>query len=380
MRRSGKNYTMPAACILLIAAVIFGKISEDPSRNASEIFSENAGESVSMAETAGVSKSETAAGADTTALSLTDEGGAAAQSVGTEFTLSDIPAWDGETYYALVNGNEPYFTEAELDGATKDFIELSDLDQLGRRGVATAVLSSAMRPTEERGSIGEIKPSGWHSVKYEWVDGYSLYNRCHLIAYALSGLNAEERNLITGTRSMNTEGMQPFVLETMDYVDSNPSKQVLYRVTPIFEDDDLVASGVLMEAEAPEDPEGLSFCVYCYNEEPGVTINHLTGDSAADDGSPQYGYGDTESEKSQQTVPSGFAESDASQSGTISGASTEFVPESGTTYVLNTNTMRFHRPSCESVQEMQPENREETTKTRQELIDEGYKPCGSCKP
>ncbi len=182
-----------------------------------------------------------------------------------------------EQPYIVVNNNVPYFEES--DYTTKAFEEYSELDSLGRCGVAYANICKEIMPTKERGSISSIKPSGWQTKKYDIVDGKYLYNRCHLIGYQLSGENANKKNLITGTRYMNVEGMLPFENMVADYV-KETNNHVLYRVTPIFDGDNLVASGVLIEAKSVEDDgEGIELCVYCYNIQPGIEIDYATGDS-----------------------------------------------------------------------------------------------------
>ena len=192
------------------------------------------------------------------------------------YDMSSIPAYSGENYVVL-NDNKPEFTEEDYTSNT--FENYSELDSLGRCGVAYANISKETMPTEERGSIGMIKPSGWHTVKYDIVNGKYLYNRCHLIGYQLSGENANEKNLITCTRQMNTEGMLDFENEVAEYVE-NTGNHVLYRVTPVFEGDNLLASGVQMEAYSVEDNgEGVSFNVYVYNVQDGIDIDYKTGDS-----------------------------------------------------------------------------------------------------
>ena len=194
--------------------------------------------------------------------------------------LEDIPEYDGKPY-VIINDNEPYFDQGDF--TTKSFEEYSPLDDLGRCGVAFANIGEDIMPTKERGSIGMIKPSGWQTKKYDFVDGKYLYNRCHLIGYQLSGENANEKNLITGTRYMNTEGMLPFENEVADYV-KDTGNHVLYRVTPVFEGDNLVADGVLMEAMSVED-RGLDieFNVFVYNVQPQVKIDYQTGKSSLDE-------------------------------------------------------------------------------------------------
>ena len=192
-------------------------------------------------------------------------------------TLDAIPEFDGETPYVIINENIPFFTEDEI---VSDSYELyGELDGLGRCTVAIACVGIDIMPTEDRGSIGSVKPSGWQTVKYDFVSGKYLYNRCHLIGYQLTGENANKQNLITGTRFLNIDGMLPFEDMIADYV-KETENHVMLRVTPIFHGDDLVASGVLMEAWSVEDEgEGICFNIYAYNSQPGVIIDYATGDS-----------------------------------------------------------------------------------------------------
>lgn len=209
---------------------------------------------------------------------LAGDEGAAGGTV-TAFSLEDYPAYEGQAYVE-VNGNIPYFDDSEL--TEEPFEVYSELDDLGRCGVAYANVCPELMPTEKRGSIGGVRPSGWHTVRYDDLipDGKYLYNRCHLIGYQLAGENANRQNLITGTRYLNVTGMLPFENDTAEYVEQT-GNHVLYRVTPVFEGDDLVARGVLMEAKSVEDRgEGLQFCVFCYNVQPGVEIDYATGESS----------------------------------------------------------------------------------------------------
>jgi DNA-entry nuclease len=196
------------------------------------------------------------------------------------YDLEDIPDYS-DSSYVIINNNEPDFDTD--DYTTNSFEEYSDLDSLGRAGVAFANVGVDIMPTEERGSIGQVKPTGWHTVKYDIVDGKYLYNRCHLIGYQLTGENANEKNLITCTRYMNTVGMLEFENKVANYV-KQTNNHVLYRVTPIYEGDNLLASGVLMEAKSVEDDgEGIKFYVYVYNVQEGITIDYATGDSQLDE-------------------------------------------------------------------------------------------------
>lgn len=292
------------------------------------------------------------------------------------FNAADVPAYSGEPYTA-VNNNEPYFTSDNL--TTEAFENYSELDTLGRCGVAYANVCLETMPTEKRGSISEVKPTGWHSVKYDNVDGKSLYNRCHLIGYQLTAENANQQNLITGTRYLNVDGMLPFENMVADYV-KETDNHVLYRVTPIFTGDNLVADGVLMEGYSVEDEgDGICFCVYAYNVQPGITIDYATGDSWL---SSEKGNSDSSSGGN-----SAVSQSAADKSGTQQAAvQTESVKETsapvstGTEYILNTNTKKFHYPSCSSVKQMKASNKKEYTGSRDDLIAQGYDPCKKCNP
>lgn len=292
------------------------------------------------------------------------------------FNTADVPAYSGKPYTA-VNNNEPYFTSDDL--TTEAFENYSELDALGRCGVAYANVCLETMPTEKRGSISEVKPTGWHSVKYDNVDGKSLYNRCHLIGYQLTAENANQQNLITGTRYLNVDGMLPFENMVADYV-KETDNHVLYRVTPIFTGDNLVADGVLMEGYSVEDEgDGICFCAYAYNVQPGITIDYATGDSWL---SSENGNSDSSSGGN-----SAVSQSAADKSGTQQAAvQTESVKETstpvstGTEYILNTNTKKFHYPSCSSMKQMKASNKKEYTGSRDDLIAQGYDPCKKCNP
>lgn len=255
-------------------------------------------------------------------------------------TLDSIPAYDGSPWVEL-NQNTPNF---DPDALTQEaFEEYGPLDSLGRCTTAWANVCRELMPTEDRESISSVTPTGWINREY---DGEYLYNRCHLIGFQLTGENANEQNLITGTRYLNVEGMLPFENMVADYV-KETGNHVLYRVTPIFDGDNLVASGVEMEAQSVEDQgEGICFHVYCYNVQPGVTIDYATGES----------------------WPEGTEQPDAGQSG------------AGQHYVLNTSSMKFHLPDCPGVSNMSEQNKQEYTGSREELIARGYSPCGTCDP
>lgn len=257
------------------------------------------------------------------------------------YNLESIPEYTGDPY-VVINENVPFFTESDF--TEEAFETYSDLDELGRCGAAFANVGKETMPTEERGQIGMIKPSGWQTVKYDCVDGKYLYNRCHLIGYQLSAENANEKNLITGTRYLNVSGMLPFENMVADYI-KNTGNHVLYRITPIYQDKNLVASGVLMEAQSVED-DTIRFCVYCYNVQPGIQIDYATGKSSLAAGSEE-----------------------ASK-----------APDQEATYILNENSKKIHTPNCPSVQDTKPKNRKEYHGSLQDLLDDGYTGCKNCNP
>lgn len=265
-------------------------------------------------------------------------------------SLDAIPAYDGKAYVA-VNNNEPFFTDSDM--TTTAFENYSDLDSLGRCGVAYANICKDIMPTEERGKIGMIKPSGWHTVKYDVIKDRYLYNRCHLIGHQLAGENANSKNLITGTRYLNVEGMLPFENLVADYV-NNTGNHVLYRVTPMFSGSNLVANGVLIEAKSVEDNGGgILFNVYCYNVQPGVGINYENGDSWLD--------GTTGS------ASSGSDSSAAENSAADSSNSETMV------YITATGK-KYHRAGCRTLK------KSDTEVTLDEAKSMGLSPCGICNP
>lgn len=265
-------------------------------------------------------------------------------------SLDAIPAYDGKAYVA-VNNNEPFFTDSDM--TTTAFENYSDLDSLGRCGVAYANICKDIMPTEERGKIGMIKPSGWHTVKYDVIKDRYLYNRCHLIGYQLAGENANPKNLITGTRYLNVEGMLPFENLVSDYV-NNTGNHVLYRVTPMFSGSNLVANGVLIEAKSVEDNGGgILFNVYCYNVQPGVGINYENGDSWLDG---------TTGSASSGSDTSATENSDADSS------------NSETMVHITATGKKYHRAGCRTLK------KSDTEVTLDEAKSMGLSPCGICNP
>lgn len=280
-------------------------------------------------------------------------------------SLGDIPEYSG-TPYVVINDNEPYFTEDEI--VSKSYEKYSKLDKLGRCGVAMCCAGVDLMPTQKRGDIGRIKPTGWHSVQYDFVDGKSLYNRCHLIAFMISGEDDNEKNLITGTRYFNVQGMLPFEDMVADYV-KETENHVMYRVTPLFEGKNLVAKGALMEAYSVEDEgEGVCFNVFCYNVQPGVKIDYATGENCLSDEELPV---ETTVNKVKETTEKSF---ETTKQNKVNSISTEDCD-----YVLNLNTKKFHLPDCPSVDEMSDENKGLYTGSRDDLLAE-YSPCGRCHP
>lgn len=291
-------------------------------------------------------------------------------------TVDDVPAYSGEPYVE-VNDNQPEFTEEEL--TTVSYEEYSELDELGRCQSAEACIGQDLMPTETRESISSVKPTGWKNKSYDTVDGGYVYNRCHLIGFQLTGENANEENLITGTRYMNVEGMLPFEDEVAAYI-KETDNHVMYRVTPVFEGDDLVASGVQMQAESVEDDGvGISFNVYVYNVQPYVVIDYKTGENWEGDeiAEPEGKWAD-----GIEADPSD-SKSDSKINAKTDSAATSKAEAKDTkeqTYILNKNTKKFHKPECSGAKKIKAKNKGEYTGSRQTLIDEGYEPCGNCNP
>ena len=271
------------------------------------------------------------------------------------FDLGVVPEYNG-TPYVEINNNKPFFTADEILDVS-DFETYPDLDSLGRCQACTACLSIATMPAEGevRGSIGSVKPSGWHTANYNeypgLIDGNYLYNRCHLIGWQLGNENANPNNLVTGTRYLNVDGMLPFENRVAEYIRST-QHHVLYRVTPIFEGDELVCRGILLEAQSIED-SGCVFCVYCYNVQPYVFIDYATGDNHIDD--------------------SYFSKDETS----VLEKEHDGIEHD---YVLNTNSMKVHTPDCSSVDTIKDENKQYYTGYLADLEAEGYSPCGNCHP
>lgn len=313
------------------------------------------------------------------------------------FTVENVPDYSGNAYIEI-NKNVPYFISSQM--ITASFETYSDLDDLGRCGVAYACIGQDLMPQGERGSISNVYPSGWKSVQYDIVSGKYLYNRCHLIGWQLTGEDANEKNLITGTRYLNISGMLPFENEVADYV-SSTDNHVLYRVTPIFEGNNLVAGGVLMEAYSVEDRgKGVSFNVYCYNVQPGININYKTGDSclSSDDNNFQDNVSSQEPcvgeyildtnlmqihssncntginiDSKNKCIHTGSLEVKLSDGYTIHSSCMQNIKE----YAVNLKTKKVHKLSCRY---STSGNVLEYTGLVECLTKSGYTLCGTCKP
>ena len=323
-------------------------------------------------------------------------------------TIADIPAYTGALCIDINHG-EPGFTAQ--DEARGTFMQFSDMDFEGRCGPAFARIGPDTISNEKRGDISQVHPSGWVQRKYSFVDDGMLYNRSHLIAHQLCGENANEKNLITGTRTFNAVGMLYYEELVGDYVRST-GNHVLYRVTPLFAANDLVARGVQMEAKSVEDNgEAVQFNVFVYNVEPGVTINYVTGESWESPETPQV------TSKGSATITNAAASrADKAAAGSASGnesdagggskgskgddgssadgsgngngsddeASSNSIGSQSASeqqdYILNVKNKKFHKPDCSAASDISSANKQDFTGTRDQLIARGYSPCGICKP
>ena len=355
-------FATPLIALLLAACLALGGCSANGSGSTTGSDQESGGTGIRTTETASTETSATRA------------------------TIADIPQYSGALCIDI-NDGQPGFTEDDVNRGA--FMQFSDLDFEGRCGEAFARIGTDTVSSEARGDISRVHPSGWVQHKYDFVDDGVLYNRCHLIAHQLCGENANEKNLITGTRTFNVVGMLYYEELVGNYVRST-GNHVLYRVTPLFAANDLVARGVQMEAESIEDGgEAIRFNVFVYNVEPGVEIDYVTGESWESDATPKV------TSKGEATKTSAKA-SDAALTSTDAGTSSESAIRSNSEstdadtassassaqqdYVLNVKNKKFHKPSCTAANEIASENKQDFTGTREELIERGYSPCGQCKP
>ena len=315
-------------------------------------------------------------------------------------TIADIPAYTGALCIDINHGMPGFTAQDEARGT---FMQFSDLDFEGRCGTAFARIGPDTVSNEKRGDISQVHPSGWVQRKYSFVDDGMLYNRSHLIAHQLCGENANEKNLITGTRTFNAVGMLYYEELVGDYVRST-GNHVLYRVTPLFAANDLVARGVQMEAKSIEDNgEAVQFNVFVYNVEPGVAIDYVTGESWESSETPQVtskgnatittaaaaradkAAGSANGSKADGRSDSGIgAGSSGSNAGDGDGAGSNSASNQGVSeqqdYILNVKNKKFHKPDCSAASDISSANKQDFTGTRDQLIAKGYSPCGICKP
>ena len=366
-----KNWlAITLAVVVFFVGMIGSPMSETPdaSDSGGSSYSENLNDTSGTSSTTENNTSSNTSSTDDTSSVTTEDssvssttskpssvGGGTAKPV----DLSSIPAYSGNAF-VTINNNKPSFSSAEL--TTKGYEKYSPLDNLKRCGVAIASCGKEIMPgaNEERGSISSIYPSGWNQAKYEGISGGWLWNRCHLIGWQLSAENANRENLLTGTRYMNISGMLPFENMVADYI-RETGNHVAYRITPIYDGNNLVCSGVQMEAYSIEDSgDGVEFNVYCYNVQPGIKINYA-------DGSSSFANGTNNTTSSSKPTTSEEENTNTNNTGS-------------TKYVLNTNTKKFHYPSCGSAGRIAAKNYAESKQSRDSLIAQGYSPCGNCDP
>lgn len=353
MKKRWKAISLITAAVLACSLML---VSCGSSSDSSESTSKSKTEASEESSSSNKTSSETSESSDT---SSSSKSSSKSSSTSNTSALFSAKKYNGKPY-RVIHNNKPTFKKSQLKAKSTE--KYRPLDSLGRCRTAFAIVSKSTMPTGERGSIGMIKPSGWQTVRYSFVDGKYLYNRCHLIGYQLTAENANERNLITGTRYMNVDGMLPFENMVADYV-KETGNHVAYKVKPIFKGNDLVAQGVHMMAESVEDGgKGISYNVFCYNVQPGVKIDYSDGTSKMD--------GTIKGSR----ISSGYSgySSSSSSSSSSNGKKQR--------YVVNVNTGVFHYPSCSSVKLMNESNKKYVRTTRKKLINAGYKPCGNCNP
>ena len=359
-----------------------GSASADGTAGGTASADGNAGGTASADGTSGETDSHTDASMGVTAQKPDER---PADSSAGIFTLDMVPPYSGQAY-ADINDDVPFFTEEEM--TAEAFHQYWPLDELGRCTGAYACVGPETLPKQKRGDISSVKPTGWNTNHYDDIDGEMLFNRCHLIGHLLTGQDANERNLITGTRYMNVEGMLPFEESVRMYVEGT-GHHVMYRVRPYFDGDNLVCTGVLMEARSVEDPL-VQFCAFCYNVQPGFEIDYATGDNWRADESQDEGVlrivadpdveEDAGARQAEEAADEVSSEPGAEVvTGTADdGRTSEDVKQ--VTYIINKNTHVFHMPYCDSVNDMKEKNKQETTLDRDSLIRQGYRACQRCHP
>ncbi len=361
---------MIALAVILVVAVLFAFTLTQPGLS-TRIFADD---ETSAATTA-------SQGADAGALPSASTVSGTDFLVALDAYVATNPTAD-EGDYAEINDNTPSFTAD--DATTEAFQSFSRLDRLGRCGTAYACLGPETLPTDARSDISEVHPSGWVQHFYDFIEGESLYNRSHLIAHCLSGQNANEKNLITGTRHFNADVMEPIEAMVLNYIEQT-GNHVLYRVTPVFKGDELVARGVQIEALSMEDGgQGVSLNVFLRNIQPGVAIDYATGDNWADEAATTGSRNSSTAAVgwSTESTPAGAAPLAPISAAVASDEDADNAADtpSTVTYVVNKNTGKFHYPSCSSVPKIKAKNRMDSDQTRDELIAQGYVPCKNCNP
>ncbi len=349
-----KKKTMVLLGLLCLGLYAAGTGSSDPETESQKVMANSSGNTIQENRKEESSDSEEAE-EESTEISEPEKEKTTSRPVErAPVDLSNLPAWNGDPY-VVINGNHPYFSDEDLVGSSYE--HYGSLDSLGRVTLAYACIGPDLMPSEERQSISDVHPTGWNQAQYDGISGGYLYNRCHLIGFQLTGENANEQNLMTGTAYFNVEGMLPFENMVADYV-KETGNHVLYRATPIFQDSNLLASGILLEGRSVEDDGyGIEFCVYCYNVQPGIGIHYSDGSSWTNAPQPE---------------PEPEPEPDPVQTYT--------TEEETCTYILNTNTHKFHYPDCPSVRKMKDKNKREVTQSRESIISQGYEPCKNCNP
>lgn len=366
-----KKISIVFLCLLLVATSLSGCLGKKPVDNTTQRREEQYGVNITTSDNFGeetdiTNEAEETFKESTTNKNITEKTTVATtkasqQSSGSyRVNLNSIPEFSGKPYVA-VNGNTPGLSGK--DRTARYFEKYTPLDSMGRCGVAFACLGRETMPTEERGAIGSVKPSGWHTVKYDSVDGKYLYNRCHLIGFQLSGENANPQNLITGTRYLNVEGMLPFENMVADYI-KETGNHVLYRVTPIFKGTELLCRGVQIEAYSVEDEgDGVFFNVFCYNSQPGISIDYATGTSEKNNAVVETTKIEEKTTRQPTTQKIENTKEETIKEDTVENDEMVWIPNSGSRY--------HNKSTCSSM-------KDPTKVTRQEAEDLGYTPCGRC--
>ena len=333
-----KKYRRIIAVLLLVFVCVFIASCSEIRENVDKIVSELENEAGSAVNETRSAVTKTTKNTKTTKAQTTKAARAETTNADDVIAETEIPEFTGSAYCEL-NGNKPKFTSSDMKKTA--FEQYGELDKLGRCTTAFACIDKSLMPTGKRESISSVKPTGWKTVRYDFVEEHSLYNRSHLIGYQLTAENANKRNLVTGTRFMNAYGMTPFENMVADYI-KETGNRVLYRVTPVFKGDELVCRGVIMEAKSVEDKgDGICYNVFVFNVQPYIDIDYKDGSSKISDGYYK-------------------------------------LPGSGVTYTVNKNSRKIHDPECELAKQIKKDNKEDITCPIDALISQGYTKCRNC--